>query len=101
MKKIVNRVWTQRIMLFLAAVALLTSGLREMLRGDFHYANYWGGVVFAPVAILVGAGLLAAIVLDWKAPGKPRKEPKLKGRAARLARKAEQTTFPIDDYKKW
>ncbi len=29
-------------------------GLAAMARGDFSYENWWGGLVFAPLAMVVG-----------------------------------------------
>jgi hypothetical protein len=40
-----------------AATGLLVIllGVSALLRGSLHYANWWGGAVFAPFAILIGA----------------------------------------------
>ena len=68
------------------------------MKGELHYGNYWGGAVFAPFAIGCGVLLLAALpflLRRWNEP-----EPELRGKAARLARKAKETRFPIDDYDK-
>ncbi len=101
MKKIVNSLWAARVMMFLLGTSLVLSGLRDILSGDLHYSNYWGGVVFAPLALLIGLAILAALAWNWNTLTESKEEPKLRGRAARLARKAEETRFPIDDYKKW
>ncbi|HEY0155891.1 MAG TPA: hypothetical protein VGF28_01215 [Thermoanaerobaculia bacterium] len=101
MKNAVENIWVARAVLFLFGLSLLLSGLRELLFGDLHYSKYWGGDVFAPVAVLIGAFFLGVLVWKWKTLTTPEERPKLKGRAARLARKAEETKFPIDDYEKW
>ncbi len=101
MKRFMDNIWVARLLLFLLGMSLLLSGLREVLSGDLHYSNYWGGAVFAPLAIVVGAFFLVMLVRQWKTLTTPETPPKLKGRAARLARKAEETKFPIDDYRKW
>jgi len=39
------------------------SGAGTLLRGQLHYPNYWGGAVFAPFALLIGAlAIFIAIV---------------------------------------
>jgi hypothetical protein len=35
-------------------------GTAYLARGEWAYPNYWGGVVFVPVAIVVGILMLAA-----------------------------------------
>jgi hypothetical protein len=37
-------------------------GLLALLSGHLHYANWWGGPVFAPFAILVGLILLGIAI---------------------------------------
>lgn len=87
--------------MLLFGASLLLSGSREVLSGDLHYPNYWGGAVFAPLAIVIGLFLLVGAIWKWRTLTTPKNQPKLKGRAARLAQKADATKFPIDDYKKW
>ncbi len=80
-------------------LGLTAAAVGTLVAGKLHYSNYWGGRVFAPfvlvVVIIVVAGLLASFLRREKPPKK------LRGRAARKARQADKTTFPIDDYKKW
>lgn len=101
MKKVPSSTWAARVAMLLVAASLLLSGLRDISSGDLHYSNYWGGAVFAPVAVIVGLFLLFGVIWKWRTPTTIPKQRKLKGRAARLARKADVTRFPIDDYKKW
>jgi hypothetical protein len=101
MKKVASSIWAARAAMLLLGASLLLSGSREILSSDFHYSNYWGGGVFAPLAIVIGVLLLAGAIWKWRTLTTTEKQPKLKGRAARLARKADATQFPIDDYKKW
>jgi hypothetical protein len=45
------------------SILLLCLGVSTLLKGQLHYANYWGGAVFAPFAILIGVlGIYVAIV---------------------------------------
>jgi hypothetical protein len=101
MKGFVKNIWVARLFLFLLGASLVVNGLDDVISGDLHYSNYWGGAVFAPLGMVVGVFLLVLLVRQWKTLTTPETPPKLKGRAARLARKAEETKFPIDDYRKW
>lgn len=101
MSRFTNNIWVARVTLFLFGILFLLSGLREVLFGDLHYSNYWGGAVFAPLAIAIGLFLLVMLVLKWRTLDQPEEQRKLTGKAARKARQAEETKFPIDDFKKW
>lgn len=90
-----------RAVLILLGGALILSGIRAFVVGTLHYRNYWGGAVFAPLAILAGLLLLVLATVKWRKFTEPAEPSKLKGKAARRARQAERTKFPIDDYKKW
>jgi hypothetical protein len=53
----------QRGELLLALISLIIFllGVGTLFSGGLHYPNWWGGLVFAPFAILIGtAGLLIA-----------------------------------------
>jgi hypothetical protein len=57
--------WSVRQRLALAFVGLIVIclGAGSLALGHLHYANYWGGVVFAPYALLIGGlTILIAIV---------------------------------------
>ncbi len=54
-----------RIFIGFFGVILLFMGVTHVLRGDLNYSNYWGGVVFAPFAIVVGVLLLFIVVFKW------------------------------------
>jgi hypothetical protein len=100
-RKISPTGWTARSIFMLLSITVVLGGAATMMDGDLHYSNYWGGSVFAPFAIAAGLFLLVLAVAGWKRISGPDDERKLKGKAARLARQAEQTKFPIDDYEKW
>ncbi|NCC52459.1 MAG: hypothetical protein EOM20_14745 [Spartobacteria bacterium] len=74
-----------------ASVLLITGGLLYLLQSVSFYRNYWGGIVFAPLAILVGMAALWLTVFHWKRLCKPLIKDK-KGRSINL---------PTDDYQKW
>jgi quinol-cytochrome oxidoreductase complex cytochrome b subunit len=93
--------WVARGIFILFSIILILGGVAALKEGRIHYANYWGGVVFAPFAIVLGLFLLSMAILQWKNLTRRNDSRKLKGKAARLARQAEETKFPIDDYRKW
>ncbi len=43
-----------RIKVGILSLVLVLSGAASVAAGRLHYPNYWGGIVFAPYAILVG-----------------------------------------------
>lgn len=101
MKRLMSNIWVSRLILLLFGLSLFLAGLRRLLAGGLHYRNYWGGLVFAPFAMLVGLFLLGLVVFRWRTLNEVKPREKLRGRAARRARRAEATKFPIDDYRKW
>jgi hypothetical protein len=88
-----------RIISLVFSIILITGGVGSLLDGRLHYRNYWGGAVFAPFAIAIGVFWLALILFRWKRLTETNQ--RLRGRAARQARQAERTKFPIDDYHRW
>ena len=46
-------------------VILLLMGTSSMLRGNPNYGNFFGGVVFAPVAIIIGLLLIVIAIFRW------------------------------------
>ena len=87
------------IALGLLVIGLLAGAIRALTAGKLHYANYWGGYVFAPFVLAIVGIIVAGLAISLLRGEKPPR--KLRGKAARKARQAENTTFPIDDYKKW
>jgi hypothetical protein len=88
-----SRVAAVGVVLFI--VSLVAAAIGTLAEGKLHYSNYWGGRVFAPVVLVIVALIIVAgVVSFFRRHGVP---PKLRGRAARKARQAENTTFPVDD----
>ena len=51
----------------LVALVIIGTGLIPVaLKRDFFYSNWWGGLVFAPLAVLIGIFLLYLIVFKWE-----------------------------------
>jgi len=48
-------------------IILVLMGLSSIHKGELNYENYWGGVVFAPVAIIMGILVLIIVIFRWKA----------------------------------
>lgn len=58
-----------RIAIALGGLALIGMGITPILHGDFSYENWWGGLAFAPIAVLGGAAILvASIVVRFRKP---------------------------------
>lgn len=63
-----------RIVAGVAGLAILCRGLRGVLsHGSFHYENWFGELVFAPVAILFGVLIILVVLF----------KPEILGRAPR------------------
>jgi hypothetical protein len=51
-----------RIAFAFISLFLIVFGLGILLNHRIEYANYWGGMVFAPFAILIGVTLLFIVL---------------------------------------
>jgi hypothetical protein len=60
-----------RIAAIVASLFLIALGTATVLEGNLEWRNYWGGLVFAPVAILFGLLLLYAAIFRWDKMNKP------------------------------
>jgi hypothetical protein len=58
-----------RLVAVLAGLVLICLGLSALLRGESSYANWFGGLVFAPLAVLFGVFILSCAIFkpDWLA----------------------------------
>ena len=68
----------------------ILNGVLRILEHRWSYGNYWGGQVFAPVAIVFGVLLLYLLVFRYKDLKKPR-----------VDKKGRSVQFPADDFRKW
>lgn len=94
--KIWRNIWVARCSVLFIGLSLILAGLRALGSGQLHYPNYWGSPVFAPFAIAIGVAVLILLVVKWRTLNEP--SPKLRGRAARRARKAAATRSTINDF---
>jgi len=70
------------------SLSAISVGLDAVLAGRLYYRNFWGGPVFAPLAIVLGVSLLVVALLKWRSFGRDRGT--LKGRAARHAEREDR-----------
>lgn len=55
-----------RLVLGFFGTIIIVMGLSSIYSGNFNYSNYWGGVVFAPIAIIIGILVLIVVIFRWK-----------------------------------
>ena len=61
------REFLTRIVLGFFGIILIFIGVSSIYNGILNYSNYWGGIVFAPVAIIMGVLVLVIVTFRWKA----------------------------------
>jgi len=49
----------------LIALAVIATGIRGFVKGSYSYNNWWGGLVFAPITVIVGLFVLYLVVFKW------------------------------------
>ena len=56
-----------RFIIFVLGLSLVAIGIKPLLWHDFFYTNWFGGLVFAPLAILGGLFIAVCAVFkpDW------------------------------------
>jgi hypothetical protein len=53
--------------LILAAFVMIGTGLIPLiLKGDLFYSNWWGGLVFAPLALIIGVFFLYLVLFKFE-----------------------------------
>jgi hypothetical protein len=98
LKRVIRSQHFDHMMGVFVASILILFGTAALLKRGLGYRNYWGGLVFAPFAIAIGIFILSAVLFRWRKLSQ--KTVKLKGRAARRARRAAEYRSTIDDYDK-
>ena len=74
----------------LLGVFAVCYGVLQIVRGELNYQNYWGGLVFAPFTILLGALILYLSLF---------RHDRVAG--AWHDKKGSPVRFPADDFRKW
>jgi len=91
-------IWMGRCALLFIGLSLIFAGLRAVDSGRLNYRNYWGGLVFAPLAIALGVAVLVLLVVKWRTLNDL--GPRVTRKAARRARRGAAPRSPIDDFDK-
>ena len=68
-----------RIGLGIFGIILVLMGIFNIIRGELNYTNYCGGIVFAPVAIIIGILILIIVFFRWRTMNQLSEESKLSG----------------------
>ena len=76
MKK--NKDLHTRIVLGVFSVIIISMGISAILTGTINYSNFWGGVVFAPIAIIIGTLILIIVTFRWNSTVDSDNKPKKK-----------------------
>jgi hypothetical protein len=58
--------WYVRPGVVALGLGAMSLGLGPLLRGHRDYFNYWGGLVFAPFAVLLGSLFILMAIFGWK-----------------------------------
>jgi uncharacterized membrane protein len=58
-----------RPLLSVFGIILILMGISSILKGNPNYGNFFGGVVFSPVAIIVGVLILIIVTFRWESTG--------------------------------
>jgi hypothetical protein len=87
-----------RVVFALVSLSLILLGVRVLLKDGLFYSNYWGGPVFAPLAIAIGIFCCYLVVFRWRKLAE--RPARLNGQAARRAQRQAERRAPIDDFDK-
>ena len=90
--------WPGRIALTFVGFSLVLTGAAALRTGRLHYQNYWGGSVFAPLAIVVGIMALVVVIVRWRSLNET--GPRLRGKAARRQQRAAERRSAVESFDK-
>lgn len=76
-----------KIFISFFALIIIFYCVASLIKDELNYPNYWGGVVFAPVGIIIGLLVLYIIWFRWKDVEKNED--------------AFKHNSKMDDFKKW
>lgn len=66
MKKNTTKNFIRFGFIVVAFMVIGTGVIPLVVKKDLFYSNWWGGLVFAPLAVLVGCFFLYLIIFKWK-----------------------------------
>jgi len=78
--------WLKGVVFIACVVGVLSGAVYVLTSGRLYYKNYWGGRVFAPLAVVLILFVIAIMLVKWRTLNGPKS--KLKGKAARRAQRA-------------
>ena len=52
-------------LVFIALMTIVTGLMPLILKGDLFYTNWWGGLVFTPLVVLVGTFFLYIVLFKY------------------------------------
>jgi hypothetical protein len=80
-----------RVVFFVAiGLVLIAGGFGAVWSGELFYLNYWGGRVFGPFAIMLGAALLLIVVSKLRRKFSHPAGPDRAGQHARRTRRLQK-----------
>lgn len=79
-----------RVAVVIVGAVLLVTGMSALSAGRSQYLNYWGGLVFAPIAILAGGLAIYIAVFRSSMKGLPTRD-----------KKGRPIQNPANDFRKW
>ncbi len=65
MRRVLFRKPVLRVVSVLLGLLLILQGISWIVRGNLNYLHYWGGIVFAPLAVLVGLIFVYLVIFQW------------------------------------
>ena len=68
-----------RIIVSIACTLIIATGLAASLKAWPFYANYWGGMIFGPIAIAIGILGLYIAIFKYEQANKIDREARKKG----------------------
>jgi uncharacterized membrane protein len=68
MIKTLGPAWVRRTILALISFLIVMLGAATLFHGKLEYYNWWGGMIFAPFAIVIGSLGFAIAVLKPNVP---------------------------------
>jgi hypothetical protein len=72
--------WMPRAILALISLVIVMFGAGTLFNGKIDYYNSWGGIVFAPIAIIIGSlGLIIAALKPKILVQPPKRKSRFRG----------------------
>jgi hypothetical protein len=79
MMEIFQSLLARRIGFGIISLLIVILGAGTLFQGHLQYSNWWGGIVFAPFAIIVGLSCLFIAAFRPKFFAPPKKKSRIRG----------------------